>query len=315
MQKQFLIVFPTDVAKTPPTTSSASDFVIAKAASVSNTTILFLSPRPHPCGQPACSWPQTKNQGPHGRNCSVANTGARFSILITSRFVSSSSVAVNSARPHMTPSTMTKTSSSVVQAVMGSPLSSKKSISRESWDRESNWIGNIASTSDKTSEALGRREIYVAWRGTTRGYEWINVFDPKLESVEPLLRDKQNDGNNSSNSGSGDENEKQPKVMFGWLTLYISDDPRSPFTKLSARAQLLGKIKELKERYKGENISIVFTGHSLGASLATLSAFDVVESGIVDDIPVGNKAFDERTKRYPNFRILHTRNTTTLASC
>ncbi|KAK8982986.1 hypothetical protein V6N11_054970 [Hibiscus sabdariffa] len=172
-----------------------------------------------------------------------------------------------------------------------------RSISRESWDRESNWIGNIASTSDKTSEALGRREIYVAWRGTTRGYEWINVFDPKLESVEPLLRDKQNDGNNSSNSGSGDENEKQPKVMFGWLTLYISDDPRSPFTKLSARAQLLGKIKELKERYKGENISIVFTGHSLGASLATLSAFDVVESGIVDDIPVGNKAFDERTKR------------------
>ncbi|KAK8619308.1 hypothetical protein V6N13_133273 [Hibiscus sabdariffa] len=194
-----------------------------------------------------------------------------------------------------------------------------RSMSRESWDRESNWIGYIASTSDKISKALGRREIYVAWRGTTRGYEWINVFDPKLESVEPLLRDKQNDGNNSSSGGSGDENEKQPKVMFGWLTLYISDDPRSPFTKLSARAQLLGKIKELKERYKGENISIVFTGHSLGASLATLSAFDVVESGIVDDIPVaaivfgspqvGNKAFDERTKRYPNFRILHTRNT------
>ncbi|KAE8718569.1 Phospholipase A1-IIdelta [Hibiscus syriacus] len=183
------------------------------------------------------------------------------------------------------------------------------SISRESWDRESNWIGYIATTTDETSKALGRREIYVVWRGATRGYEWINVLDAKLESVEPLLRSSDND----------DENEKQPKVMLGWMTLYISDNPKSSFTKLSARAHLLGKIKELKQRYKDENISILFTGHSMGASLSILSAFDVVEHGLVNNIPVaaivfgspqvGNKAFDDRMKRYPNLAVLHIRNT------
>lgn len=49
------------------------------------------------------------------------------------------------------------------------------SLSRESWDRESNWIGYIAVTTDEVSQALGRREIYVVWRGTTRSYEWIDV--------------------------------------------------------------------------------------------------------------------------------------------
>ncbi|KAL4388541.1 hypothetical protein GQ457_09G012350 [Hibiscus cannabinus] len=191
------------------------------------------------------------------------------------------------------------------------------SKSRDSWDRESNWIGYIATTSDETSKALGRREIYVVWRGTTRDYEWLDVLDAKLESAEPLLRANQNT-NGSSSSDSDDENKKQPKVMIGWLTLYTSDNPNSSFTKISARAQLLGKIKELKERYKDENVSIVFTGHSLGACLSILSAFDAVENGMVNDIPiaaivfgspqVGNKAFAERMKRYPNLEILHIKN-------
>ncbi|KAM1078537.1 hypothetical protein ACFX19_026202 [Malus domestica] len=53
-------------------------------------------------------------------------------------------------------------------------------------------------------------------------------------------------------------------------------------------------------------------------SLATLSAFDLVENG-VSDIPVaafifqspqvGNKAFKSRIERYPNLKILHTTNT------
>ncbi|KAE8718568.1 Phospholipase A1-IIdelta [Hibiscus syriacus] len=191
----------------------------------------------------------------------------------------------------------------------GSSRFGKSSFFHKSWDRESNWIGYIATTTDEISKALGRREIYVMWRGATRGYEWINVLDAKLESVEPLLRSSDND----------DENEKQPKVMLGWLTLYISENPKSSFTKLSARAQLLGKIKELKQRYIDENISILFTGHSMGASLSILSAFDVVEHGLVNNIPlaaiafgspqVGNKAFDDRMKRYPNLAVLHIRNT------
>ncbi|XP_007048712.2 PREDICTED: phospholipase A1-IIdelta [Theobroma cacao] len=193
------------------------------------------------------------------------------------------------------------------------------SHSRESWDRESNWIGYIAVTSDERSKALGRREIYVVWRGTTRDYEWVNVFKGKPESAECLLNDKFGDSEqNKQGKSSNDESQQTPNVMFGWLTLYTSDDPKSPFTKLSARKQLLGKIMKLREQYKDENPTIVFTGHSLGASLAVLSAFDTVEN-CVHDIPVtafvfgcpqvGDKAFNERLKRHLNLKILHTKNT------
>ncbi|KAK7818775.1 phospholipase a1-iidelta [Quercus suber] len=140
------------------------------------------------------------------------------------------------------------------------------SQSRESWDRESNWIGYIAVTTDEASSALGRREIYVAWRGTTRNYEWID----------------------------------------------------SQFTKTSARVQLLTKIKGLIKQYQDEKVSVTLVGHSLGASLSVLSAFDLVENG-VSDIPVsaivfgcpqvGNKAFNQRFKSYPNLNVLHVRNT------
>ncbi|XP_024180379.1 phospholipase A1-IIdelta [Rosa chinensis] len=203
------------------------------------------------------------------------------------------------------------------------------SLSRESWDRESNWIGYIAVTTDDYSKSIGRREIYVAWRGTTRNYEWVNVLGAELESAAPLLKPNtvNNELKHSSGDGDGgtsssdeeedDENAKVPKVMRGWLSMYISDDPKSAFTKSSARVQLLTKINELREKYKGEKLSIALTGHSLGASLAVVSGFDLVENGI-SDIPVaafvfgcpqvGNKAFKTRIGQHPNLKIMHIRN-------
>lgn len=107
--------------------------------------------------------------------------------------------------------------------------------------------------------------------------------------------------------------------MKGWLTIYTSNDANSPFTKLSARDQLRAKIKQLVEKYKNENLSITFTGHSLGASLSILSAFDLVENGIVDSKTpvsafvfgspqVGNRAFNDKLKQFTNVKILHVRN-------
>ncbi|GLT79384.1 hypothetical protein SLA2020_508750 [Shorea laevis] len=207
------------------------------------------------------------------------------------------------------------------------------SKSREKWDRESNWVGYIAVTSDARTKALGRREIYVVWRGTNRKYEWVDVLGAELTSAECLLHPITDQSKLiKSDSGGGnmlgcflhllcscrdDDKEKTPKVMLGWLTLYISDDSKSQFTKQSARTQLLSRINSLIEQYKNENPSIIFTGHSLGASLSIISAMDVAEN-VTDDIPVaafvfgcprvGNKAFKERIERHKNLNILHIRN-------
>ncbi|CAI9089196.1 OLC1v1023717C1 [Oldenlandia corymbosa var. corymbosa] len=192
------------------------------------------------------------------------------------------------------------------------------SRSRESWDRESNWIGYIATTTDEASRALGRREIYVAWRGTSRDYEWIDVFSARPESAEKLLSPKSwNKKNRAIEDDDDDDDDKAPKVMYGWLTVYVSEDPNSSFTKKSARNQLMKKMNALIEQYKNEKLSIVFTGHSLGATLSILSAFDLVENGVTE-IPVtaivfgspqvGNKEFGNRVSEFPNLKILHVKN-------
>lgn len=193
-----------------------------------------------------------------------------------------------------------------------------RSLSRESWDRESNWIGYIATTTDEVSKTLGRREIYIVWRGTSRDFEWINVFGAKSASTEPLLTQKTL-GSIKADAGdsSSDEEEAIPRVMQGWLTIYTSDDPNSAFTKVSARTQVLTSITQLMDKYKGEEISIIQTGHSLGASLSILSAFDLAENGITD-IPisafvfgspqVGNQAFNNRLNQFSNVKILHIKN-------
>lgn len=106
-------------------------------------------------------------------------------------------------------------------------------------------------------------------------------------------------------------------MISGWLTIYTSKDPNSPFTSLSLREQLQTKIEDLRSKYKGENLSITVTGHSLGASLATLAAFDLCENE-VNDIPVtaivfgspqvGNKVLHQMMSEMTNLKILHVRN-------
>ncbi|KAJ6695745.1 PHOSPHOLIPASE A1-IIGAMMA [Salix koriyanagi] len=172
------------------------------------------------------------------------------------------------------------------------------SLSRDSWDRETNWIGYIAVSSDEQTKTLGRREIYIVFRGTTRNYEWIDILGAKLKSAKPLLRGATSTlHDQEGTSSSDDDDDKVPKVMLGWLTMYISDDPDSRFTKLSARAQLLVHIKALRERYKDDDLSIIFTGHSLGASLSILSAFDLAMLHIVAGWNGEDQEFELKVKR------------------
>ncbi|KAJ6803052.1 phospholipase A1-II 5-like [Iris pallida] len=190
------------------------------------------------------------------------------------------------------------------------------SLSREAWSKESNWLGFVAVSTDAAARAAGRREIYVAWRGTIRDLEWVNVLRPELV---PIHSDSDND-----NDDDDDDDDHKPKVMKGWHTIYTSSDSKSPFTKTSARDQLLARIKQLVELHKHESLSVVCVGHSLGASLAVLSAYDIVDSGlsktsgadqhfpvcaVVFGSPqVGNRAFAERLGGLPGLRVLHVKN-------
>ncbi|KAJ0985486.1 hypothetical protein J5N97_003842 [Dioscorea zingiberensis] len=193
------------------------------------------------------------------------------------------------------------------------------SLSREAWSKESNWIGFIAVSSDSFSLSSGRREIYVAFRGTIRDLEWLDVLQPELTSIEPLL------SISSSSDVDDDDDDDTPKIMKGWYTIYTSSDPKSPFSKASARSQLLSKIRQLVQLYKDADISIVCVGHSLGASLAIVSAFDIVENGLskkagdtAENFPVcaivfgspqvGNKAFNDRLEKLPMLNVLHVKN-------
>ncbi|KAL1190657.1 Phospholipase A1-IIbeta [Cardamine amara subsp. amara] len=139
-----------------------------------------------------------------------------------------------------------------------------KSLSREAWNRESNWLGYIAVATDEGKELLGRRDIVVAWRGTIQLYEWANDFDFPLQSAVTVFP-------------QADPNDP-PHIANGWLSLYTTTDPRSPFDKTSAREQVQGELKRLLELYKDDEVTITFTGHSLGAVLSTLAATDFLHN-------------------------------------
>ncbi|KAE8715185.1 Detected protein of confused Function [Hibiscus syriacus] len=121
---------------------------------------------------------------------------------------------------------------------------------------ESAWFGYVAVSTDEGKVGLGRRDILVAWRGTETDAEWIKNINFLQASPSELF---------------GDDN--NAKVHSGFLSLYTGTNSKTP---ISARQQVLKAVRELVDKYKGEEISITIVGYSLGAALATLNAMDIV---------------------------------------
>nr|XP_023875575.1 phospholipase A1-Igamma3, chloroplastic [Quercus suber] len=127
------------------------------------------------------------------------------------------------------------------------------------WSTHANWMGYVAVTTDEEEvKRLGRRDIVVAWRGTVTYLEWISdlkdILHPANFGDDPTI-----------------------KIETGFYDLYTKKEDACKYCSYSAREQVLAEIKRLTDYYRGEEISITITGHSLGAALAKLSAYDIAE--------------------------------------
>ncbi|KAL3675229.1 hypothetical protein R1sor_025177 [Riccia sorocarpa] len=134
--------------------------------------------------------------------------------------------------------------------------------------QEVNWIGYVAVTVDSEEiRRLGRRDIIVAWRGTTTDIEWQQ--DCLFSQIQPTWV-------------NGTPVPENIRVSRGFWDAFADFHPeKSVFgIKGSAGKQATQEVKRLIEKYADEEMSITILGHSLGGALATCCAYQIAEDEI-----------------------------------
>ena len=137
---------------------------------------------------------------------------------------------------------------------------------------------------------MGRRDIVIALRGTCTVLEWA-------ENVRAGLVPATDGHADASPEAS------KAKVECGFWNIYKTAGERSP----SLSEMVVSEVRRLLDQYKGEEVSITVTGHSLGAALAVLIA-DELAGGVARRAKapvavfsfggprVGNRAFAARVE-------------------
>ncbi|PIA30913.1 hypothetical protein AQUCO_05300028v1 [Aquilegia coerulea] len=130
-----------------------------------------------------------------------------------------------------------------------------------SWvSNQSSWIGYVAVCEDKEEiERLGRRDVVIAFRGTATCLEWLENLRATLTHFPP---------------NATCPNDCEPMVEKGFFSLYTSCTSKL----CSLQDQVKEEIIKILQSYGHEPISLTITGHSLGAALATLAAYDITTS-------------------------------------
>ncbi|KAK7374461.1 hypothetical protein VNO80_07891 [Phaseolus coccineus] len=133
--------------------------------------------------------------------------------------------------------------------------------------KQSSYVGYVAVCHNKeVIKRLGRRDIVVAYRGTTTCLEWLENFRAALTNLHISCKTKRAFENSEVMEGSG------AMVESGFLSLYTSS-----FSANTSSLQEMVKreISRILQIYSGEQLSLTVTGHSLGAALSTLTAYDM----------------------------------------